>query len=311
MNDNKILSSDVERAIDDVIKIQSDIGIDIITDGEISRENYIYSFCRTLKGIDFNKLTPKVLRDGAYIEKCPTITSKLEFKEGIYHSEGWKLSNKIATKYNKRLKFTIPGPMTICDTISDEYYKCNQNLCKDLSKLIRREILYLQNIGCENIQIDEPVFARYPKEALEWGIDLINDIINNMEGIFFTIHICCGYPSDLDQVDYKKAPPKSYDLLAEKLDNSLINAISIEDAHCHCDLLFLKKIKQKKIVLGVIAIAKSKIESQEEIKSRIDEALKYIDKKRLIIAPDCGLGFLPEDILKQKLNNMVMVAKSY
>lgn len=307
----KKMDRDIYRAIEEIIIEQKELDIDIITDGEIQRENYIYSFCRTLNGIDFNLLNDKSIRNEASIKKCPTIVSKITNKENIYHSNEWLLSNEIALKHIQVLKFTIPGPMTICDSLFNSYYKNDEMLCFDLSQLIRREVLYLKSIGCRNIQIDEPLFARNPNLALKWGIDLLNNIIDNIDNIFFTLHICCGYPEYLDQKDYKKASSCSYNILAEQLEKSKINAISIEDAHCHLDLSFLSKIKSKKIVFGTIAVANSQIETVDEIKTRIQEALKYVEKERLIISPDCGLGYLPKNIAYQKLKNMVEAAKSF
>jgi len=308
--DQNKLEGNFSEAIEEVIKEQVDLKIDIITDGEIRRENYIYSFCRSIKNIDFNMLIERKLRNDAYKTKCPTIVNKLEIKDkNKYFSHEWYKSNQIAKKYNATLKFTLPGPMTICETLSNIYYKDDKEICNDLVPLLRREILYLKSIGCKEIQIDEPLFARQPEKALTWGIDLLDCIIKDISDIFFTVHICCGYPSYLDQVNYKKADNNSYDIIAKSLDNSYIDAISIEDAHCHQDLSFIKKIKKKTIVFGVIAIAKSKVESVTEITERINEILKFINKDRLIIAPDCGLGFLPKSILYNKLKNMVEAVK--
>ena len=303
---SKDLEEKFMEAIEEVITEQVNLKIDIITDGEIRRENYIHTFCRSLKNIDFNMLTERELRNGAYKTKCPTIINKLGVKdEDKYFSNDWYKSNLIAKKYNATLKFTLPGPMTICGTLANLYYKDDREICNDLVPLLRREVLYLKSLGCKEIQIDEPLFARQPKKAVEWGIDLLNRIIEDISDVFFTVHICCGYPNYLDQTDYKKADNDSYDLIATALDNSYVDAISIEDAHCHKDLTFIKKIKRKTIVFGVVAIAKSRVESVSEITERINEVLKFIDQDRLIIAPDCGLGFLPKAILHKKLKNMV------
>ena len=308
--DQNKLEDNFNKAIEEVIKEQVELNIDVITDGEIRRENYIYAFCRSIKNIDFNTLTERVLRNGAYTINCPTIVNKLEIKdEKKFFSHEWYKSNQIAKKYNTTLKFTLPGPMTICETLSNTYYKNDKDICTDLVPLLRREILYLKSIGCKEIQIDEPLFARQPKKALDWGISLLDNIIKDISNVFFTVHICCGYPHYLDHINYKKADKKSYDILAKRLDNSYIDAISIEDAHCHQDLSFIKKIKKKTIVFGVIAIATSKVESVTEITERINEVLKFITKDRLIIAPDCGLGFLPKSILLNKLQNMIKAVK--
>jgi len=308
--DQTKLEENFNKAIEEVIKEQVDLKIDVITDGEIRRENYIYAFCRSIKNIDFHILTERELRNKAYKTKCPTIVDKLEIKDkSKYFSHEWYKSNQIAKKYNATLKYTLPGPMSICETLSNTYYKDDKEICNELVPILRREILYLKSIGCKEIQIDEPLFARQPEKALEWGIDLLNCIVKDISNVFFTVHICCGYPNYLDQFDYKKADNNSYDIIAEKLDNSYINAISIEDGHCHQDLSFIKKIKKKTIVFGVIAIAKSKVETVSEITERINEVLKFINKDRLIIAPDCGLGFLPKPILQNKLKNMVKAVK--
>ena len=304
------LEENINQAIEEVIKEQVDLEIDVITDGEIRRENYIYAFCRSIQGIDFNTLTERELRNGAYRIGCPTIVSKLEIKdESIYFSHEWYKSNQIAEKYNATLKYTLPGPMTICETLSNTHYKNDREICNDLVPLLRREILYLKSIGCKEIQIDEPLFARQPQKAIDWGIDLLDCVIKDISNIFFTVHICCGYPCYLDQHDYKKADHNSYDIIATDLDNSCFDAISIEDAHYHQDLSFIQKIKKTAIVFGVVAIAKSKVESVTEIIERINEVLKFISKDRLIIAPDCGLGFLPKPILHNKLRNMVAAVR--
>ena len=308
IKDGSVSEEMILKSIEEVIMEQKKLGIDIITDGEMRRENYIYYFCRDIEGINFDILTEKTLRNGAYKEKCPTIINKLTLNN---YNDEWIKSNNIAKKHDMELKYTIPGPMTICDTITNTYYQSEIDLCKDLSIIIRKQILYLKENGCKHIQIDEPVFARYPDKALEYGIDILNSIIQDIDDIFFTVHICCGYPTHLDDNNYQKSSVNSYDLLADKLDKSLIDAISIEDGHCHLDLSFLKKIKNKKIVFGVIAIAKSKIETIEEIIKRIDTALEFIPMERLIIAPDCGLAFLPKDILLKKINSMVCACNSY
>jgi len=310
-SDTNQLENIINKATEAVIIEQKKLGIDIITDGELRRENYIYSFCRLLDGIDFENLTENSLRNNTYKEYCPTIISKLTCKENQYQSDEWILSNTIAEKHGKLLKFTLPGPMTICDSIFDRYYNNDKQLCTDIAHLLRREVLHLKEIGCKNIQIDEPLFARKPEIALKWGINLIDLIIKDIDDIFFTLHICCGYPQHLDQINYNKAPVSSYNIIADRLETSKINAISIEDAHCHLDLSFLKKFKSKTIVFGTVAIANSRIETVDEIKTRIQEALKYVDKDRLIIAPDCGLGYLPRDILINKLTNMIDATKLF
>ena len=294
------------RATKEIINDQIECGIDIITDGEVKRENYIHYHCRNLNGIDFNKLTKKTARTGNYSCYLPTITNKINPSKPFLTND-WHEAQKIS---KKPVKITIPGPLTISDTISNQYYSSDKKMNEDLSLSINVEILRLIEKGCKYIQIDEPLFARKPKEALDYGIE-------NLERCFYgcgdkvekIVHICCGYPDKLDAINYPKAPLKSYFEISKYLDDSTIDVVSIEDAHRHNDLKLLEIFKKTKVIFGLIKIANSKIETVDEIDYRIKEALKFIDKNRLIAAPDCGLGHLSRNLAKIKLKNLVKAAR--
>ena len=298
-----------KKAAAEVIKDQLDCGIDIITDGEIKRENYIHYHCRHLNGIDFNTLTEKVARTGNYKCWLPTITNKISATDPFLIDE-W-ISNQSLS--DKPVKVTIPGPMTIADTIANIYYKSDEEMGNDLAIAINTEIKRLVDAGCKYIQVDEPLFARKPENALAFGIENLEKCFeginqNNVEKI---THICCGYPDKLDAVDYPKAPLDSYKEIAKSLDNSIIDSVSIEDAHRYNDLTLLKDYKQTKVIFGVIKIASSKIETVAEIESRIQEALNFISKEQLIAAPDCGLGHLSRKLAMKKLKIMSLATKKF
>ncbi len=308
----KSLGSDFEaiinKATQEIISDQIECGIDIITDGEVRRENYIHYHCRFLKGIDFDNLTKQTARTGNYDCYLPTIVNKVEFDKPFLSSE-FKINQKFSSK---PVKVTIPGPLTITDTIADDYYKDNKKLGIDLSIAINNEVKILADSGCNYIQIDEPLFARKTEEALNFGIENLercfHGIPNEIEKI---VHICCGYPDKVDAINYPKAPVNSYNNLASYLEDSSVNTISIEDAHRHNDLKLLEDFKTKKIIFGLIKIASSEVEEVEEIRTRIKDCLNHIDAERLIAAPDCGLGYLSRDMAKMKLKNLSAAAKSF
>ena len=298
-----------QKAAAEVIKDQLDCGIDIITDGEIKRENYIHYHCRHLNGVDFNILTEKVARTGNYKCLLPTITSKISSTDPFLVDE-WKKNQSIS---DKPVKVTIPGPMTITDTISNTYYNSDEEIGYDLAVAINTEIKRLVKAGCKYIQVDEPLFARKPENALAFGIENLEKCfegVNNNDVEKIT-HICCGYPDKLDAVNYPKAPLDSYKKIAKSLDYSTIDSVSIEDAHRYNDLTFLKDYKSTKIIFGFIKIASSKIETVEEIEKRIHEVIKFISKEQLIAAPDCGLGHLSRELAMQKLKIMSLAAKKF
>ena len=290
----------VNEASKQVINDQIACGIDIVTDGEVRRENYIHYHCRHLKGIDFKILTEKTARTGNYNCWLPTITKKIEFN-GYFLDKEFKLNQSVS---NKPIKATIPGPLTIADTISDNFYHEEKKMCFDLGEVINKEIKNLVDAGCRYIQIDEPLFARKSKEALEFGIDNIERCFHGINNCDKIVHICCGYPDKIDSVDYPKAPLSSYFDLADALEASCIDTISIEDAHRYNDLKLLEKYKTKKIVFGLLKIASSQIEDIDMIRFRALDCLNHIDKERLIAAPDCGLGYLSRELAIKKLTNL-------
>jgi 5-methyltetrahydropteroyltriglutamate--homocysteine methyltransferase len=297
------------KAAKEVIKDQIECGIDIVTDGEVRRENYIHYHCRHISGVDFNILTEKAARTGNYKCWLPTIVAKVETQDSFLVHD-WKESQKLSLK---PVKITIPGPMTIADTIANTYYKSNDKMCFDLAEVINVEIKRLQKAGCKYIQVDEPLFARKPQQAIDYGVENLEKCFEGVENydVEKITHICCGYPDKLDVVDYPKAPLNSYEKIASLLDQSIIDTVSIEDAHRYNDLALLEKFSRTKIIFGLIKVASSVEESAEEIQTRIQEALKHIDAHRLIAAPDCGLGHLPRELAKRKLYIMTEAVKNF
>ena len=296
------------KAAAEVIDVQVRAGVDIPTDGEVRRENYIHYHCRSLKGFDFQNLEHRVLRNGAYETDLPAIRSRVSHSGKIYSVHDWKTAQKNSPV---PIKYTLPGPLTIMDTNADCFYEDRKKLNSDLAQTINLEILELAKAGCEYIQVDEPLFARQVVDALDFGIE-------GLERCFFgvpkeitkIVHICCGYPDHLDDENYQKAKPSAYFDLISELDNSSIDQISIEDAHCCNDLKLLQLLKKKTIIFGAVTSARSRIETVAEIRDRLSNALEYIDRKRFVVAPDCGLGLLSPTQAEQKLKNMCSAVRS-
>ncbi len=296
----------LQRGVRQVIEDQVSFGIDIPTDGEVRRENYIHYHCRHLDGFDFNNLTAKVLRNGSYTAKLPTITATVKARE-YFLAEEWKIAQSFT---DKDVKVTMPGPMTITDTNADVFYNDDAKLGADLADALNKEVLSLAEAGCRHIQIDEPLFARKPVQALDYGFENLERAFHGCpDHVQRTVHMCCGYPDRIDRDDYPKADPHAYFDLSEAMDRSSINAVSIEDAHRNNDLSLLEKFQNTKVIFGVVAIAKSRIETVEEIQARLTQALGHIDADRLLAAPDCGLGFLSRQQCKQKLTNLCEAAR--
>ena len=296
----------IREASKQVMADQVEAGIDIPTDGEVKRENYIHYHCRHLEGIDFSHLTVRELRGGAYSAELPTINGPIKVRDTGFLAEDWKLAQSYT---NRPVKITMPGPMTVTDTNANEFYASDKELGADIAAALNKEVLALADAGCIHIQVDEPVFARKPQDALEFGVENLERVFHGApDHVVRTMHMCCGYPDRLDRLDYPKADPQAYFQIIEAVDQSSVQVVSIEDAHRHNDLSLLDRIQNTTVILGVVAIALSRIESVEEIVDRLKTAMDHIDSDRLIAAPDCGLGLLGRELTRAKLKNMCEAA---
>ena len=298
----------IAAACKEVIQDQLNAGIDIVTDGEVKRENYIHYHCRHLEGIDFARLTMRELRSGAYSAELPTISGRVGARDTGFLVNDWKLAQSFT---DRPVKITMPGPMTVTDSNANEYYASEKELGADIANALNKEVLALVEAGCLQIQVDEPVFARKPDIALDYGVENLERVFHGVPNhVSKIMHMCCGYPDRLDRLDYPKADRSAYFQIIGAVDDSCVDVVSIEDAHRNNDLTLLDQVANTKVILGVVAIALSRIETVDEISARLEQALDYIDGDRLIAAPDCGLGLLGRDLARSKLQNMCQAAHS-
>jgi len=297
-----------DQATRQAILDQVACGIDIPTDGEQRRENYIHYHCRHLDGIDFVGLTRKVHRNGAAVADLPTVTGRVLPNGEHFLDRDYAMAQSCT---DRPVKLTVPGPITIIDTTADDFYGNDRAFASDLADALNFEIRALASAGCRYIQVDEPLFARNVDAALEFGVECLERCFDGVPNdVTRIMHMCCGYPGHLDDEDYAKADPASYALLAAALDASCIDCISLEDAHRHIDLRLLQRFSNSTVILGTIGIATTHLESSEEIARRLRAALEHIDSDRLIAGPDCGLSMLDRDLAMRKLRNMCAAART-
>jgi 5-methyltetrahydropteroyltriglutamate--homocysteine methyltransferase len=298
----------LDRATREAVQDQVACGIDIPTDGEQRRENYIHYHCRHFNGLDFDLLTNKIHRNGAAIADLPTVTGKIEASGEHFLDRDYEIAQSCT---DHPVKITVPGPVTIIDTTANTCYKSERELAFDLAAALNVEILALAAAGCRHIQVDEPLFVRNLDYALDFGVECLERCFDGVPAdVQRIMHMCCGYPGHLDDENYLKADPAIYGLLAKSLDESSIDQISIEDAHCHNDLGLLERFLNSTVILGGVAIANSRVETMEEIAARLSEALQHIDRERLVAAPDCGLMMLDRELAMSKMKNLSQAAQS-
>jgi len=251
-------------------------------------------------------LTPKTLRAGQFETPLPTWTGPVTTGHHFL-DEDYRRAQQFTSQ---PVKITLPGPLTLSESTFNQYYESQRLLCQDLADALNFEVRALADAGCNHIQIDEPIFARKVGDALDFGMENLERVFHGVgSAVTRTLHICCGYPYGLDQEDYPKAPNDAYAELASAIESSCVDAVSIEDAHRHNDLALLETFSTTKVILGVVAIARSRIETVDEISERLQTALQHIDRSRLIAAPDCGLGFLGRSLSLSKLGNLCAAAR--
>lgn len=295
-----------DRATQEAVADQVACGIDIPTDGEQRRENYVHYQCRFFEGFDFETLEHRVLRNGAYETDLPAIRGPVRRGDVSALPRDWRVA-QAAT--DRPVKITLPGPMTISDTTADCHYGDPRALAMDLAQALNGEIKALADAGCRHVQIDEPIFARKPKDALDYGIEALERCWHGVPaGVTRITHACCGYPNHLDDTDYPKADPRSYHEIAAAMDG-VVDQLSIEDCHRHNDLSLFGKFKETKLIVGFVEVAVSRIETVDEIAARMRAVKAELPEGHLIAAPDCGLGFLGRDLAMTKLRNLCAAAR--
>lgn len=306
-NSEKNILALLDRATVEAVQDQIDCGIDMPTDGEQRRENYVHYQCRHFEGFDFENLTETVQRNGAYKSELPTIRAKIRATDTSTLVRDWQVAEEAA---GRPVKITVPGPMTISDTTADAFYNDAPKLARDLADALNGQIRALAEAGCRNIQVDEPIFARKPDEALAYGTETLERCFHGLpDDVTRVVHMCCGYPSYLDQEGYPKADQGSYQQIAEAVDG-IAHEISIEDAHRHNPSHLFPMFKKSRLIVGFVTVASSRLEPVEEIRARMSEVMQHLPSEQLIAAPDCGLGFLGRELAMKKLRNLSEAARS-
>ena len=280
------------------IKAQEDADIEIVTDGEQSRQHFVHGFLEFVEGIDFEHKVKMGIRNNRYDAMVPLVTGPLRLKGRVHQTEA--LLARAHTK--KKLKITLPGAMTIVDTIADRFYGDKIKLAMAVAGLLNQEARALQADGVDVIQIDEPAFNVYTTDVSAWGIDALHKTI---EGLTCTtaVHICYGYGIQAN-LDWKKTLGDNwsqYEEIFPALAASRINQVSLECANSHVPLHLIKLLAGKDVLVGVIDVASDVVETPEQVAATIERALEFVPKERLFPCTNCGMAPMRREIALAKL----------
>ena len=280
------------------LKVQEDAGIDIVGDGEQSRQHFVHGFLERIEGIDFAHKIEMGIRADRYKAMVPQVVGPLRLKGRVHQTEA-----KIARAHTKKkLKFTLPGPMTIIDTIADRYYGDKVKMATAFAELLNQEARGLEKDGIDTIQFDEPAFNVYMPEVKDWGIDALH---RAAEGLTCTtaVHICYGYGIKAN-TDWKASLGwqwTQYEQIFPPLAKSKIKQVSVECKNSRVPMKLLRLLDGKDVLVGSIDVANDQVETPEEVAAVIQEAMKYVPREKIFPCTNCGMAPMQRDIAYAKL----------
>jgi len=280
------------------IKLQEDAGLDIIGDGEQARQHFVHGFLEQVEGIDFENKVTMGIRDGRYDAQVPQVVAPLRLKGRVHALEARLL--RAHTK--KKIKFTLPGPMTIVDTVADRFYGSKIEMAMAFADLLNQEALALQADGVDIIQFDEPAFNVYLNDAATWGVQALERAACGLT-CTTAVHICYGYgiKANLDWKETLGQEWCQYEAIFPAIAQSSINQVSLECYHSHVPPHLMALLAGKDVMVGVIDVASDEVETPEQVADTIGQALQYVPKHRLFPCTNCGMAPMHRDIALAKL----------
>jgi 5-methyltetrahydropteroyltriglutamate--homocysteine methyltransferase len=285
---------------------QEAAGIDVVTDGEQGRQHFVHGFLAHVEGVDFARRVTIGIRADRYKAEVPTVVGAISRRGGVHSEEA-----RFARAHTRRpLKFTLPGPMTIVDTLADEHYRDRARLAMEFARLLNEEARALVAAGVNVVQLDEPAFNVYMDEVREWGIEALQRAI---EGVAATtaVHICYGYgiPANVQWKATLGREWRQYEAIFPLLARSGIHQVSLECANSRVPLELLRLLADKDVLLGAVDVATDEIESPSRVAETIRAALAHVAPERLFPCTNCGMVPLAREVASAKLRVLVEGAR--
>jgi 5-methyltetrahydropteroyltriglutamate--homocysteine methyltransferase len=286
----------LDQAQDDAtiiaIRDQERAGLDIITDGEMRRESYSNRFATALDGVDLDNPGSALDRSG-HPNPVPRVTGRIRRRHAVEVRD----VQFLRANTDRRIKITVPGPFTMAQQAQNDFYTSEREMALDYAAAVNAEIRDLFAAGADVVQIDEPYMQARPEKAREYGLEAVNAALDGINGET-ALHICFGYAAIIHE------RPAGYNFLPE-LAGSSVSGVSVETAQSNLDTSILKSLAGKTIILGVIDLSDPAIETADVVAARIRRTLMDVDPARIIVAPDCGMKYLPRETAFGKMQAMV------
>jgi 5-methyltetrahydropteroyltriglutamate--homocysteine methyltransferase len=288
------------------IKTQEDAGLSVIGDGEMSRQHFVHGFLEQVEGIDFEHKVEMGIRADRYKAMVPQVVGPLRLKGRVHAAE----ARLLRAHTTRKIKFTLPGPMTIVDTVADRFYGDRVKIAFAFAELLNQEARALEADGVDIVQFDEPAFNVYMDEAADWGVKALERAAQGL-GCTTAVHICYGYGIAAN-VDWKKtlgAEWRQYEKVFPALAKSSIDQVSLECIHSHVPPELMALLEGKDVMVGVIDVASEEVETPEEVADTIGRALQFVPRKHLIACTNCGLAPMSRMVAEAKLRALAAGAE--
>ena len=280
-------------------------GIDIISDGEQTRQHFVTTFIEHLSGVDFQNRKTVKIRD-RYDASVPVVEDEVARQKAVFVDDAKFLRKQT----NKPIKWALPGPMTMADTLYDNHYKSREKLAWEFAKALNKEARELQDAGVNIIQFDEPAFNVFFNEVNDWGMAVLERAIEGLN-CETAIHVCYGYGIKAN-TDWKKtlgSEWRQYEEIFPKIQNSTIDLVSLECHNSHVPFNLIELLRGKKVMIGAIDVATNRIETPEEVANTLRKALEFVDIENLYPSTNCGMAPLSRNVAKGKLSALSAGAK--
>ena len=280
------------------LKEQETAGIDIVSDGEQFRQHFVHGFLERIAGVDFDKRKMMGIRDDRYQASVPTVTGPVA-REAPVHVDEVRFT-RAHTK--NKLKFTLPGPMTMVDTVADEHYRDRETLAMELAALLNREARELEALGVDVIQFDEPAFNVFMDDVKAWGIEALHRATEGL-ACKTAVHICYGYGIEAN-IAWKKTLGdewRQYEEIFPAIAGSRIDQVSLECANSRVPLELIGLLEGKDVMVGVIDVTSTAVETPDQVAGVIRDAMAYVRPEKLYPCTNCGMAPLPRAVARGKL----------
>ena len=280
------------------IKWQEDAGIDIVCDGEMSRQHFVHGFLEFVDGIDFTHKVEMGIRADRYKAMVPVVRGELKLKGRVHQAE----ARHARAHTGRKLKITLPGPMTISDTIADAHYGDKIKMAMAFADLLNKEARALEADGVDVIQFDEPAFNVFMGEVAGWGIEALHRAIDGLQ-CTISVHICYGYgiKANIDWKNSLGGEWRQYEEIFPALARSRIGQVSVECINSHVPLKLLSLLEGKDVLVGVIDVATDEIETPERVARVIADVMKFVPREKIVACTNCGMAPMRREIAEAKL----------